>query len=165
MTTCEQAGALLAADDFWLHGTYSSGARSSAHWSFDADDVFARASRAKCLSGLTLMLSKNVQPPPKQMALIIESAGGKVAKRLPPAPSGEEQSVYFAVLALPQDKVRARQRAAASSARARVRGPARACWAHARTCAGLATLCCRGWPRRSRSRAMRSLGRRVSCSQ
>lgn len=109
VTACENANRLLPEDDFLLRGTFSSGPSASAKWSFDAGEARARAAAGPCLAGLTFMLSKHSKPPLDQLALIVESAGGKVASRLPPAPSGDEQTHYYAVLVLPADKVRARR--------------------------------------------------------
>jgi hypothetical protein len=89
-----------------LHGTFSSASKAAVKWSFDADESRRRARTEPCFEGLVFLLGSTV-PPPAQLGLVIESAGGKVVSRLPPDPSGDEQTRHYAVLSLPADKVRA----------------------------------------------------------
>jgi hypothetical protein len=110
VSACEAAGAVISEDDHVLSGVFASQAGASTRWSFDAV--------GPCLAGLTFFLSANVVPKPAQLALIVEAAGGKVTQRLPPAPTGDEQTQYYAVLELPKDKVRARVHAASARIRA-----------------------------------------------
>jgi hypothetical protein len=118
VSACEAAGAVISEDDHVLSGVFASQAGASTRWSFDAGESLRRAAVGPCLAGLTFFLSANVVPKPAQLALIVEAAGGKVTQRLPPAPTGDEQTQYYAVLELPKDKVRARVHAASARIRA-----------------------------------------------
>ncbi|KAJ1633598.1 hypothetical protein T492DRAFT_866582 [Pavlovales sp. CCMP2436] len=96
VTACQEKGCLVSEDEYLLKGYFSSDAKSSVTWSFNANK-YALDGAGVCFEGLSFLLSANVKPKKEDMKLIIESAGGKVVQRAPET-SGAEETWFYAVI-------------------------------------------------------------------